>query len=347
MRTPHLVRAAAAALAVSSTMAVLPAAHAQPGAAAPSVADEAGARFRRGVELFKEADFRAALIEFRRAYQLAPNYRVLYNLGQAHLELQDYAGALRAFERYLNEGGAQVPSARRAAVEAEIQKLQSRVARVEITTNVAGAELRVDDDVVGTSPLAQPVLVSAGRRKISAEKSGAPVATRTVDVAGGDRTTVALRIEGVGQGADAVAATASPRLASAPSAGEAAEGAKVRDEAPPRDAGARSIPWVGWGVTGALAAGAVVTGLFALRAKDDLTQKQNTFPGDPAALGDARTKLRTLAVTSDILTGAAVIVGATSLFFTLTSRRPRAPVEASLAPRVTVGIGHIQIDGRF
>ena len=345
MRMPRLARAAAAALAVSSVQGVLPVAHAQPGAAAPSVADEAGARFRRGVELFKEADFRAALIEFRRAYQLAPNYRVLYNLGQAHLELQDYAGALRAFERYLNEGGAQVPAARRAAVEAEIQKLQSRVARVEITANVAGAEIRVDDDVVGTSPLAQPVLVSAGRRKISAEKSGAPAATRTVDVAGGDRTTVALRIEGGAPVADAVPAPASSRPAGSPA--EPADSARVRDQALPRDGGARAIPWVGWGVTGALVAGAAVTGLLALRAKDDLTQKQNTFPGDPTALGDARTKLRTFAVTSDILTGAAVIVGVTSLYFTLTSRRPRAPVEASLAPRVTVGIGHIQIDGRF
>jgi hypothetical protein len=347
MRTPRLARTAAAALAVSTAMAVLPLARAQPGAAASSVADEAGARFRRGVELFKEADFRAALIEFRRAYQLAPNYRVLYNIGQAHLELQDYAGALRAFERYLNEGGAQVPAARRAAVEAEIQKLQSRVARIEIITSVAGAEIRVDDDVVGTSPLAQPVMVSAGRRKISAEKIGAPAATRTVDVAGGDRTTVALRIEAGAQAADVAPAPVSPRPSGAPSAAEPQGGARGRDEALPRDGGARSIPWIGWGATGALAAGAVVTGLLALRAKDDLTQKQNTFPGDPSALGDAKTKLRTFAVTSDILTGAAVVVGVTSLYFTLTSRRHGAPVEASLAPRVTVGIGHIQVDGRF
>src|SRR5688572_28689276 len=106
--TLRAVLAVAAALAVLTP---LPRAWAQPPASAQ---EEAGSRFRRGVDLFKEADFRAALIEFKRAHELAPNYKVLYNIGQCHLELQDYAGALRAYQGYLDGGGKDISSSRRS-----------------------------------------------------------------------------------------------------------------------------------------------------------------------------------------------------------------------------------------
>src|SRR5260221_8307208 len=159
----------AASLVLLSLLVHAPANAQTPPAAAPSAQaqDEAGAHFRRGVDLFKEADFRGALIEFRRANQIAPSFRVFYNLGQCYLELQDYAGALKSFQAYLEQGGKQIPKDRRAAVEGELKKLQSRVAHVEITSNVSGAEVRVDDDMVGTTPLAAPVLVGSGRRRIS------------------------------------------------------------------------------------------------------------------------------------------------------------------------------------
>src|SRR6478609_3372438 len=79
--------------------------------------EEATKHFKRGVELFKESDFGGALAEFRRAQLLAPNFHVLYNLGQTCFELQNYPEALRAFEAYLSEGGTKVSKDRRALVE--------------------------------------------------------------------------------------------------------------------------------------------------------------------------------------------------------------------------------------
>jgi len=45
---------------------------------------EAASRFKKGLELFKDGDYQAALIELRRANELAPNYNVLYNIGQVY-----------------------------------------------------------------------------------------------------------------------------------------------------------------------------------------------------------------------------------------------------------------------
>src|SRR3954465_9847176 len=86
--------------------------------------EEARQHYKRGVDLYGEANYTAALIEFRRAYEIAPNFSVLYNIGQIHYQLHDYADSLRTFQAYLSEGGNKVPSARRTEVEREVAYLR-------------------------------------------------------------------------------------------------------------------------------------------------------------------------------------------------------------------------------
>ena len=75
--------------------------------------EEAMPHFQRGVELYDENDFQNALIEFRRAYEIAQDYHVLYNVAQTCYQLQNYACALDAFTRYLSEGGSAIARERR------------------------------------------------------------------------------------------------------------------------------------------------------------------------------------------------------------------------------------------
>src|SRR4051812_11192477 len=101
-------------------------------AQAPSEASqkEANTHFQRAVQLYSEADYRAALVEFKRAYEIAPHVAVLYNIGQAHYQLQNYAEALSSFERFVAEGG----TAHKAEVDQAISVLQTRVGKVDIST---------------------------------------------------------------------------------------------------------------------------------------------------------------------------------------------------------------------
>jgi hypothetical protein len=164
--------------------------------AAPDVqAHAAATHFDRGVKLYGERDWRAALVEFQRAYAISPQYRVLYNVGQCLFQVEDYVGSLEAFEKYVAQGKAEVPQERRDQVQASIRELRGRIAHVRVIANVAGAEVTVDDAVVGTTPLAAPLLVSAGRRKIVARKPGREDVVRFVDVAGEDSVDVALTLD--------------------------------------------------------------------------------------------------------------------------------------------------------
>lgn len=123
---------------------------------------EAGERFDRGVAFYDEGDFGAALAEFLRAYELTGHWGVLYNLGQVSAALSRHVDAVRFFEDYLEGGGEEIDPARRAEVEERLRELRSRLATLTVTVDVDGAEVLLDDEVVGTTPLPEPIYVAAG-----------------------------------------------------------------------------------------------------------------------------------------------------------------------------------------
>ena len=288
--------------------------------AAPSVAhaqngaptEQARSHFARGVELFKEGDFRAALIEFQRAYDAAPNYKVLYNLGQTSLELQDYAGALKAFKGYLDGGGREIPAARRTQVEADLKRLESRVARVEIAVNVEGADVTVDDVSVGRSPLPQAVLVGAGRRKIAATKAGLSPATRVVDIAGGDKPKLSLEL--VEQTPQVITVTTQP------------DGTTTQKIAPLQPqpttrttTGPSTGFWIGLVSTGALAVGTGVLGGLALASKSTFDSRVAQVGVTTQQVDDARNETRNLALATDIVGGVAIAFAITTVVLAFTT----------------------------
>ena len=298
--------------------------------------EEARLRFQHGVDLYKDGDYRAAVIEFKRAYEIAPNPKVLYNLGQSSLDAQDYPAALSAFRRYLDESGKDVTPQRRTQVEAELKKLEGRIARVVVRSNADDAEVLVDDVAVGRTPMASPLVVGTGRRKVAVIANGLQQ-TRTVDLASGDTTTVELLFAAPGAVAAATArspapseSTVSPKWPSPPVA-----------PAPKRSAS--TGPWIGVVATSALAVGAGVTGVLALRAKTDFDATLDDGPASKADVDDARHRTRTWSITTDVLAGAAVVAGvATILSFALRSHDPGgAQVGVSMRP------GGLGVDGRF
>jgi hypothetical protein len=280
-------------------------------AALPAAADEASTHFQRGVELYSEADYRAALNEFRRAYELEPRFQVLYNIAMTDYQLLDYAGALQAFEKYLRDGGGEVPAAKRSEVERELGKLRARVAKLEIISNVSGAQVTIDDAPIGTTPLAGPVLVSAGRRRVTVSASGRTPASTMVDVVGGDTRKISVELQAAPDSGRASAGTPPPTIPVEP---------------PPR-----SIPWVGWIITGAFAVGTGVTGVLALQASSDLKTKLGTLGVSQQDIDSAHSKTTSLGIASDALLGATAVAAGVSLYFTL--RTP--PADTARAPLPT------------
>ncbi|HEU4731668.1 MAG TPA: tetratricopeptide repeat protein, partial [Kofleriaceae bacterium] len=243
-------------------------------APSPAAISDAGKHFQRGVTLYNEADYRAALVEFRRAYEIAPNPAVLYNIGQTYFQLQNYAAALMALGRYLTEAGSS--AAHRREVEQTIDTLQARVGKIAVTTSLPDCDITVDDEPVGKTPLADPVLVSIGRRKVSALRDGRVVETRFVDVAAGDTVNLNLSIGEAG-------ARGVP-LAPGP------------DDKPPANRAVR----IGWITTGVLGAGAVSTGVVAWLASRDLSDARKSVTSRED-LDSKSSRVSKFALAADIL----------------------------------------------
>ncbi|MEO5726593.1 MAG: PEGA domain-containing protein [Byssovorax sp.] len=330
----------------------LPSLHARAEGPVPASAqDEAASRFKKGLDLFKEGDYQAALIELRRANELAPNYNVLYNIGQVYFQLQDYPNALHSLQRYLVEGGKAIDIKRRLEVEKDIEKLKTRVANLEIAVNVPDAEVTVDDVSAGKSPLPKTVLVGAGRHRIVVSKAGFGSVTRVVEIASAELQKVPVELVETKP-----VAPDKPPPASLPPPPPPPPSPVIAPPEP-RHPPARAVPIAGWVVTGGLAAGAIVTGSLALVASTDLKTQRTSGTATRDDLAGARTRMQSLALATDILAGCAVVAGGVSLYFTFaggssSDAKPGAPKAAGAFSRPTVNMvgvtpGGVTLSGTF
>jgi tetratricopeptide (TPR) repeat protein len=296
---------------------------------AQSEEDSASAHFERGVGFTKDKDYVAAMVEFKKAYALDPAPLVLFNIGQTANELKDYAGALRAYEQYLKDGAAEIDEERRKKVQSLIDDLRGKTANIGIEVNVTGASVAVDDVDVGLTPLSAPVLMNAGRRKISISKSGYEPLTRFVEIAGTEKKQLSFEIVSLSGGA------------AAPS-GETPSSPPEIEHTP--------WPWIGLAATAGAAVATGVAGGRTVSKHSEYEAALATVPTSKDRIEDARSAAQTLALATDVLLGVTIAGAAlTALAFGLdygrSSEAPAGAPQVSVSP--VVGPGFVGVSGAF
>jgi hypothetical protein len=264
----------------------------------------AGTHFRRGVQLYGEADYAGALVEFKRAYSISPTSAALYNVGEAQYQLQDYAGALKTFRRFLAEFGP--AESHRREVEQSVEVLVTRVGRVSVTTRPVGADITVDDHFMGKTPLNEPLLLSVGHRKLMASMAGRTPVVSYVEVAAEDEIPLKLELP----------------LAAGPAPVVATPALDMQRTPAPQPSGGVALRTAGFVFAGALAGGAVTFGILALEEESALKNARNAFPAAPATVGHDASLTTTFSVLADALAASAIVVGGVALFATLSSANP-------------------------
>lgn len=310
-----------------------------PSAAAPATA-EARERFQRGVALYREGSFDAALAEFRRAYEIAPNYRILYNLAQVQVERHDSVAALNLFGQYLQQGGSEIDGERRAQVERDMQALRGRVADLTIESNITGAQLAIDGVEAGTLPLAGPIQVNSGVRQLTLSKPGYQSSSKSVTIAGAQPLKVMLTLQPLDD-----------RAVANGTAGAAAGSTAPKDKSNQASHGLSTPFWISAIATGVFTGAAVTFGVVSLNRNQKLDDQLNHYPTDPQAIDDARSSLKTSAVLTDVFTGAAIVGAATTVYFALKSSGSSSEAAAKAARKDRLQIGatgsQLLLSGRF
>jgi hypothetical protein len=286
--------------------------------------NQARERFGRGVRLYREQSYDAALAEFQKAYELAPDYHLLYNLAQVQAERHDYVAAVALFRRYLARGAGAVPAERRAAVERELAELSGLTAELVISTNVRGAELLVDGIRVGLSPLGRASRVNAGVHRLVARKGGYLPHEQEVTVAGGETLRLQVALE---------AEPAPPR--------------REEPAPPPPEARGRAGLWLSLGAVVALGATSVAMAVQASRAQRDFERDLGTFPSNQPQLATDRSRLRLYAGLTDGFGGAAIVAAGLFTYLAL-SGEPAPGAEArSASLRLAVTPGGVVFSGKY
>ncbi len=144
---------------------------------------DALAAFERAGKLFEDGDFAGARAEYDRAYALSTEPRLLYNVAACDKALRKYTRAVATLKKSL-ESRAQLPAEHVAIVEDTLKVLAPFVGSITIEGAPPGAVVRVDDEVVGTTPLAGPIPADVGERAVVVEKPGHVKQSARVQVAG-------------------------------------------------------------------------------------------------------------------------------------------------------------------
>ena len=155
---------------------------------------EAKRHFATGNERLKLEDYAGAIAEYEKAFELLPHALIRYNMGVAYNRKADPVRAIRTLKKALVEEPALSPKRKKRAEEiiAENAKL---VARVRISVNVDGAEVRVDGEVVGQTPGVDLHVASTRPVMVEARKKGFMPVSQVVRVGGGSTRDLEIHLD--------------------------------------------------------------------------------------------------------------------------------------------------------
>jgi hypothetical protein len=312
----------------------------------------AEAAFYSGVQHFQEKRYDEAADAFRQAAELKGNWKIQYNLGQSEAAAKHHGLALEAFEKYMAEGGDDVPAERQQEIIAEIQRLRVLCGALDIVAP-AGAVVTVNGLERGRTPLPGALLLAAGmEHRILITKGDKVLLERPVKVRGGRSIEIRAQENALPNSQktngnkDTEEETYGARDKEV-EAGKLTTASTVEG----KDKSSLKLPgWVLLGVGGATLIVGVVTGAMAVShantLDDNCTGKECANPSD-MELADS---MDALAITTDVLLpvgGLAAVTGMVLLIVGRDFSKSSRQKDVSVAPWMAPGRGGVVLEGRF
>ncbi|MBN2527627.1 MAG: hypothetical protein JXR76_14635 [Deltaproteobacteria bacterium] len=278
--------------------------------------------FEQGKELFHSGRFAEASIKFREAYQIKPNWKLFYNIGQTDAAAQKYGAALEMFERYMAYGGDNISKERSDEVIAEIERLKKIVGYIGFENFPDGAIIVVDGIPRGEAPLPGPICVTAGmEHQVQVQLNDRWLFSGKMALHSG-----LIRIVDLVEMKNRAEATAGPP--------EPSQGGALAHEGIPAQIKAdfHEIKGVGWSLicvgAGALIGGGI-TGSVAISKHNDI--KDQCKGGCPSELDDKNNTVKSLALAADVMAITGAIFAVTGALLVLVGKKKEAPLTKPLS----------------
>ena len=146
---------------------------------------EAKKHFKAGVALFKAEKFGGAAVEFDESSRLYKTKGALFNLANCYKALSRYAEALATLKLLEGEFKDTLSENMLGGVKQLRDEINSVTGELRVKVNRNGAEIYMDDELVGKSPLPSPLLLGAGYHVVRVEMEGMETYSRKVKLISG------------------------------------------------------------------------------------------------------------------------------------------------------------------
>jgi hypothetical protein len=141
---------------------------------------------KAGARAATAGEWEDAYAEYSIAWTFDPSWEVAAGLGKAAYKAGYYAESIRRLSFYLREAPPKKVSAKaRKDAETMIQDAKSKTGEITITAP-EGSTVLIDDQDFGNTPLADPLIVDPGKRKVEVRR-GSQGESRTADVTAGSK----------------------------------------------------------------------------------------------------------------------------------------------------------------
>ena len=133
---------------------------------------DAKAALADGDRAAKAKDWTTAARFYDAANKTTPSAEALDGLANAQYQGGNVGDAYGSYSEWLGRYGAKASAAKKTAADARLRELGAKTGSVNVTVNEVGATILVDENAVGTSPLASPLRVGVGAHKLKVTKDG-------------------------------------------------------------------------------------------------------------------------------------------------------------------------------
>lgn len=136
--------------------------------------------------------FEKALAAYEQAFQLVPNPQIYYAIANAEAGLKRYAEALAHYRKVISE--VDKPALVEEA-KARIAELAPELGIITFEISPEGAELSINAELRGVSPLAEPIMLAPGQYTCTITAEGYNPRELTLDVEGGTKVEKEIALE--------------------------------------------------------------------------------------------------------------------------------------------------------
>ena len=164
-----------------------------PARAADPTADEL---ITRGLELRRQAKPEQALEMFQRAHAISPSQRTLGQMGLVETSLEHWMDAEAHLTAAAATPGDPWVKKNHAFLDQALGVCRGHIGEL-VVTGPAGTDVAVDGKHVGTLPATQPVRLVEGNTVVAANNTGFKDFSKTVAIAGGAKTSLAIVLDPV------------------------------------------------------------------------------------------------------------------------------------------------------